>query len=189
MKTWLHTSAAIVVLAATFAAAPARAALPVGAQAPDFVTDAALAGEVFRFSMAAALNKGPVVLYFYPAAFTQGCTIEAHSFAEASDDFRALGATVIGISSDDIETLKSFSVSACGGKFAVGSDEKGDIIRAYDAGAGTQSGRANRISYVISPEGRVIHEYSSASPHQHVDSTLKAVRDWSLGLRSQPRDQ
>lgn len=169
---------AVVLALATAAGSPAWAVLPVGAPAPDFSTEAALAGKVFEFSMAETRGKGPVVLYFYPAAFTQGCTIEAHSFAEASEDFRALGATVIGISSDGIETLKSFSVSACGGKFAVGSDEQGEVIRAYDAGAGTQSRRANRISYVVSPEGRVLYAFSSANPHQHVENTLKAVRDW-----------
>ncbi len=178
MTPWLHPFAAVLVVAMS-AAAPARAALPVGAHAPDFATQAALAGNVFEFSLDKALQEGPVVLYFYPAAFTQGCTIEAHSFAEAMDDFRAAGATVIGISADDIETLKSFSVSACGGKFAVGADVKGDIIRAYDAGAGTQRTMANRISYVISPDRRVIYEFTSGNPHQHVDNTLKAVRNWS----------
>lgn len=178
MKPWLHASAVVLAVAA-FTAAPARAALPVGAPAPDFSTEAALAGEVFEFSLAKALAQGPVVLYFYPAAFTAGCTIEAHSFAEAADDFRALGATVIGVSNDKIDTLKQFSVSACGGKFAVGSDAGGEIIRAYDASAGTQRTHANRISYVISPEGRILYEYTSGNPHQHVDNTMKAVRTWA----------
>ncbi|MBU4609468.1 peroxiredoxin [Achromobacter sp. GG226] len=177
MTPWHPASAVVIAVAAVVT--PAHAALPVGAPAPDFSTQAALAGDVFEFSLAKALAQGPVVLYFYPAAFTAGCTIEAHSFAEAADDFRALGATVIGMSNDTIDTLKSFSVSACGGKFAVGSDPRGEIIRAYDASAGTQRNHANRISYVISPEGRVLYEYTSGNPHQHVDNTMQAVRDWA----------
>lgn len=101
---------------------PAFAELSVGAPAPDFSTPASLGGEVFTFQLNEALKQGPVVLYFYPAAFTQGCTIEARNFAEATDDYKALGATVIGVSADDIETLKKFSVSECRSKFAVAAD-------------------------------------------------------------------
>src|SRR5213075_2407068 len=103
-------------LAAIPAAAPA--ALPVGAKAPDFSTQVSLAGKAMPFSLKAALKKGPVVLYFYPAAFTTGCTIEAHDFAEATETYRSLGATVIGVSHDNIDTLNKFSVSECHGKFA-----------------------------------------------------------------------
>src|SRR5450631_2253938 len=95
------------------------AALPVGASAPDFTAQAAVGGKPFTFTMAEALKRGPVVLYFYPKAFTKGCTAEAHDFAEASDRFAALGATLIGMSNDDIETLKEFSVRECRNKFAV----------------------------------------------------------------------
>ena len=102
-------------------ALPVWAALPDGAQAPDFSTDASLAGKTFKFSLAEALKKGPVVLYFYPAAFTPGCTVEAHEFAEATDKFTALGATVIGVSHDPIDKLNKFSVSECRNKFAVAS--------------------------------------------------------------------
>ncbi len=156
----------------------ASAALPFGAKAPNFTITAALAGEVFQFSMQKALAEGPVVLYFYPAAFTKGCTIEANTFAEAIDDYRALGASVIGISADDIETLKDFSVSACGSKFPVGADTSGEIIRSYDAELGTRPGRADRISYVISPAGEVIYAYSSIQPEHHVRNTLEALRQW-----------
>ena len=113
---------------------------------------AALAGNTFDFSMKDALKKGPVVLYFYPAAFTKGCTIEAHTFAEAIDDYTYFGATGIGLSSDNIDTLKDFSTGPCGNKFAVGADTTGQVIKAYDAGLGTHTERASRISYVISPE-------------------------------------
>src|SRR3978361_760732 len=111
----------LVVLGSGLLAAPLYAALAPGAVAPDFTTQATLAGKPFSFSLAAALKKGPVVLYFYPAAFTKGCTIEAHDFAEATDDFAKLGATVIGMSADGIDKLNQFSVSECRNKFAVGS--------------------------------------------------------------------
>src|SRR5690606_185123 len=111
----------------------AIAALQEGDPAPDFTVPAALAGEAFEFSLQQALKQGAVVLYFYPAAFTKGCTVEARSFAEAIDDYKALNASVIGISGDDIATLKAFSVEACSSKFPVGADERGDVIRAYDA--------------------------------------------------------
>src|SRR5436853_957735 len=114
-------------------ALPLYAALPDGAKAPDFSTVASLAGKEFRFSLAEALKKGPVVLYFYPAAFTTGCTIEAHEFAEAIDKYAALGASVIGVSSDDIATLNKFSVSECRSKFAVAADADKKIMTAYDA--------------------------------------------------------
>src|SRR5271155_2267030 len=113
--------------------APLYAALPEGVQAPDFTTDATLAGKPFKFSLAAALKTGPVVLYFYPAAFTPGCTVEAHEFAEATDKFAALGATVIGVSHDPIDKLNKFSVSECRNKFAVASDADGSVMKEYDA--------------------------------------------------------
>ena len=96
---------------------------------PDFTTQATLAGKPFTFSLAAALKQGPVVLYFYPAAFTPGCTVEAHEFAEATDKFKAMGATVIGVSHDPIDKLKKFSVSECRNKFAVASDADQSITK------------------------------------------------------------
>src|ERR1700757_4043459 len=105
------------------AAAPALAALKDGAKAPDFTLQATQGGKVFTFSLADELKNGPVVLYFYPAAFTKGCTVEAHEFAEATDKFKAMGVTVIGVSHDSIDTLNKFSVSECRNKFAVASDE------------------------------------------------------------------
>src|ERR1700726_5302915 len=113
--------------------APLYAALKTGVQAPDFTTQATLAGKPFKFALADALKKGPVVLYFYPAAFTPGCTVEAHDFAEATDKFKSLGATVIGVSHDSIDTLNKFSVSECRNKFAVASDVDKKISKAYDA--------------------------------------------------------
>ena len=124
----------LLVAAATAAvlALPVYAALPNGAKAPDFTTDASLGGNPFKFSLAEALKQGPVVLYFYPKAFTSGCTVEAHEFAEATDKFKSLGATVIGISHDSIDTLNKFSVSECRNKFAVASDADKKISKAYD---------------------------------------------------------
>src|SRR5450759_2318792 len=114
-------------------ASPLYAELKLGAVAPDFTTQATLAGRPFIFSLAAALKSGPFVLYFYPAAFTHGCTVEAHEFAEATDKFKSLGATVIGVSHDSIDTLNRFSVSECRNKFAVASDKDLRISKAYDA--------------------------------------------------------
>ena len=102
---------------------PADAALDIGERAPDFATPAAIGGKVYRFSLADALQKGPVVLYFFPAAYSEGCSVEAHDFAEAMPEFEALGASVVGVSGDDIETLTKFSVQACQSKFPVASDE------------------------------------------------------------------
>lgn len=175
MKRFFSALCAITALAVS---SHALAALEAGDPAPDFTVPAALAGETFEFSLQQTLRQGPVVLYFYPAAFTKGCTVEARSFAEAIDDYKALDATVIGISGDDIGTLKAFSVEGCGSRFAVGADSNGSVIRAYDAELGTDTGRANRISYVISPDGRVVYAYSSMNPDQHVGSTLEALRKW-----------
>src|ERR1700704_3008144 len=138
-------------------AAPLYAALQPGAQAPAFTTAATLAGKPFTFSLADALKNGPVVLYFYPAAFTKGCTIEAHEFAEATDKFKAMGATVIGVSHDTVDTLNKFSVSECRNKFAVASDADQKIMKAYDAVLWIKPDWAKRTSYVIAPNGEIIY--------------------------------
>ena len=117
------------------------------------------------------------MLYFYPAAFTHGCTIEAHDFAEATDQFKALGATVIGISHDSIETLNKFSVSECRSKFAVASDADQKISKAYDATLFITS-YSSRTSYVIAPGGEVIYAYSALDPDKHVANTMAAVQKW-----------
>ncbi len=163
-------------LSALFATT-AHAALPEGAKAPDFTTQASLAGKPFSFSLAQALKKGPVVLYFYPAAFTKGCTIEAHEFAEATDDFNRLGATVIGMSADTIDTLNRFSVEACRNKFAVGSASPA-VIAGYDVALPQKAGLTNRTSYVIAPGGKIIFAYSAMDPAGHVKGTMEAVKKW-----------
>jgi len=166
-------------LLCALASASALAALPNGTKAPDFTTQASLAGKPFTFSLAEALKQGPVVLYFYPAAFTSGCTIEAHNFAEATDRFKALGATVIGVSHDDIDTLNKFSVSECRNKFAVAADADKKIMKAYDAQLFLKPDWAKRTSYVIAPTGEVIYSYNSLNPDKHVDNTMAAVKKWA----------
>jgi thioredoxin-dependent peroxiredoxin len=166
--------------ATALVAVAVRAALPGGTRAPDFSAPATLAGKEFNFSLAEALKKGPVVLYFYPAAFTPGCTTEAHDFAEATDRFQELGATVIGVSHDDIATLDRFSVSECRNKFAVAADTDGRITRAYDAVMPSHPDYANRVSYVIAPSGAIIYSYTAMNPDKHVENTLAAVTKWQL---------
>lgn len=121
------------VLAAGAMTAAASAALSVGAKAPDFSLQASLGGNVYTFKLADALKQGPVVLYFYPAAFTKGCTMEAHDFADAIDKYKALGATVIGVSHDPIDKLQKFSTSECRSKFPVAADTDETVIKEYDA--------------------------------------------------------
>ena len=158
-------------------ASPLYAALKPGTQAPDFTTQATLAGQPFKFALADALKSGPVVLYFYPAAYTHGCTIEAHEFAEATDKFKALGATVIGVSHDPIDTLNKFSVSECRNKFAVASDADHKISKAYDAVL-LMTSYSSRTSYVIAPDGKIIYAYSALNPDKHVENTMAAVAKW-----------
>jgi peroxiredoxin Q/BCP len=174
MKTLLALTALIASLAA-----PAHAALDIGDNAPNFTTSAALGGKVFEFTLADSLAKGPVVVYFFPAAFSVGCSIEAHEFAEAIDKFQALGATVIGVSGDDIDTLGKFSVQACQGKFAVASDNSQHIMKSYDAVLTLRPEYANRVSYVIAPNGSVVYNYQSLNPSRHVENTLSALRGWA----------
>lgn len=168
----------LVAAALALATLPAMAALDNGAAAPNFTTQASLGGKVSTFTLADALKKGPVVLYFYPAAFTSGCTIEAHDFAEAVDQYKALGATVIGVSHDNIETLNKFSVSECRSKFAVAADADHKIMKAYDAVMPVMSDYANRTSYVITPDGKIYYSFTALAPDKHVENTLAALKDW-----------
>ena len=168
-----------ILLMLTVATTPSYAALDVGDAAPNFTASAALGGKVYKFTLADSRAKGPVVLYFFPAAFSVGCSIEAHEFAEAITRFEALGATVIGVSSDDIDTLGKFSVQACQGKFPVASDNTQNVMKSYDAVMQLRPDYANRVSYVIAPNGKVIYNYQSLNPSRHVEKTLAALKDWS----------
>lgn len=163
---------------AIVAAVPAQAALAVGAKVADFTAQASLGGKEFTFSLADALKKGPVVLYFYPAAFTQGCTVEAHEFADATEKFATLGATVIGVSADKIDVLDKFSVSECRSKFAVAADPDQKVIKAYDAVLAKKPEYADRTSYVIAPDHTVLMAYTDLNPEKHVDLTMEAVTKW-----------
>jgi peroxiredoxin len=159
-----------------FAATPAFASLKVGDHAPDFTAPATLGGKEFTFHLADALKKGPVVVYFYPAAFTQGCTVEAHDFAAAIPQYRAVGASVIGVSHDNIATLNRFSVSECQSKFPVAADQDRHIMKSYDASLGFLTSYASRTSYVVSQDGKIAFAYSAMDPDEHVGRTLKAVQ-------------
>ncbi len=179
MRGWMVGLAATT-MAMAMAVAPgvALAALPPGARAPDFATPATLGGHEFSFSLASALKQGPVVLYFYPAAFTKGCTIEAHDFAAAVPQFAALHATVIGVSMDGIRKLDRFSVTECRSAFPVASDPHGAISKSYDAVLSGMLGYASRTSYVIAPDGTIVYAYAAMDPAGHVGNTMAAVKGW-----------
>ena len=159
----------------------ADAALPVGASAPDFRTMGALGGKPFRLHLAEQLKSGPVVLYFYPKAFTKGCTLEAKAFADAMPEFRKAGARVIGMSADDLPTLKRFSVEGCRSAFPVATASPG-TIKAYDVampGVNMLTSMSNRTSYVIARDGRIVLVHSDLEWKDHVAKTLAAVQSLS----------
>lgn len=165
-------------LALAFTAGAADAALPVGAKAPAFSTQGAKGGKVMAFDLKTALKQGPVVLYFYPKAFTQGCTLEAHAFADATEDFARLGATVVGMSNDDLPTLQKFSTEACRDKFAVAVATPA-VIKAYDVAMkrqGAPAGMTDRTSYVIAQDGKIVMVHSDLDYRDHVKLTLEAVK-------------
>ena len=175
----LRSNALAIALVATLAVAqPALAALEAGAPAPDFTASAYLAGEPTSFHLAEALKQGPVVVYFFPAAHTPGCNIEAHLFSEAIDDFKAQGATVIGVTAGNTSELAAFSKETehCGGKFAVAADPGAKIAQQYDAILKQKPEWSDRTSYVITPSGKVAHAYSNLDPKGHVKETLDAVK-------------
>ena len=157
--------------------AAADAALAVGAKAPDFTTRGAMAGKVRTIHLAEALRRGPVVLYFFPAAFTSGCNAEARAFAENIAAFRAAGATVIGMSADPVDALVKFSSAECAGKFTVASAGP-RVVAGYDVALGPIKGRnvTRRTSYVIGRDGRIAYVHDDMSADRHVTLTLEAVR-------------
>lgn len=173
MRPLLAAAAALILLAA-----PAAATLTDGARAPDFTARGAQAGRLFTLHLADQLKKGPVVLYFFPAAFTGGCNAEAHAFAEAMPQFRAAGATVIGMSTDDVPTLARFSSEKCAGMFPVASASAA-VVKGYDVALGKQMAGRNitsRTSYVIGRDGRIAFVHSDMSPADHITGTLAAVQ-------------
>ncbi|HZO93774.1 MAG TPA: peroxiredoxin [Candidatus Baltobacteraceae bacterium] len=167
-------TAAAIVAGVMMAAAPALAELHPGATAPEFTAQAALGGDVETFDLKQALAKGPVVLYFFPKSFTSGCTEEAHAFSDHIADFKKLGATVIGVSADDIDTQKKFSTLECRSDFLVASDPGLKIATEYDAKLTDEY--ANRTSYVIAPDGKILESYTDLEPLPHIDRALAALR-------------
>jgi peroxiredoxin Q/BCP len=192
------------ILVSAVMAVPAFAALKQNDKAPDFSAKASLAGKEFEFSLKAALKKGPVVVYFYPSAFTGGCNIEAHTFAENKEKFDAAGASIIGVSRDSIARLNAFSADPqyCAGKIAVASDPDGAIATSYgltkmDIKPGMKDSRGveidheftERTTFVVTPDGKVAASFSTAddkiTPADHVHQALAAVQRLAGGKSSQ----
>jgi peroxiredoxin Q/BCP len=165
----------IAITASAFAAAPANAALKVGDKAPDFTTTGAVGGKEFKLHLADQLKKGPVVLYFFPKAFTSGCTAEAHAFSESIGDFKKAGAQVIGMSADNIATLKDFSVKECRSAFPVATATS-ETQKAYDVAWAAHPGVTTRTSYVIDKNGKIAMVHDDLDFSQHVSKTLAAVK-------------
>ena len=180
-------------LASVAVALPLAAALQKGDTAPVFTAKASLAGKEFNYSLADELKKGPVVVYFYPSAYTQGCNIQAHTFAENMEAFNAAKATVVGVSLDSIARLNDFSADPayCAGKLAVASDADGAIAKSYQVGvregrAGMQDSRgvaidhgfAERLTFIVTPDGKVAATVGGqgVSPEQNVEQALQAVK-------------
>jgi thioredoxin-dependent peroxiredoxin len=179
-------------LASIAVALPVAAALQKGDSAPTFTAQASLAGKEFRYSLADALKQGTVVVYFYPSAYTQGCNIQAHTFAENMDAFNAAKATVIGVSLDSIARLNDFSADPnyCAGKLAVASDADGSIAKSYqlmvrDGRPGMQDTRgveinhgfAERTTFIVTPDGKVAATIGGVSPEENVQQALAAVKE------------
>jgi len=179
-------------LLSSFAIAlPAIAALEAGDTAPAFEAKASLAGESFDYSLREALDEGPVVVYFYPSAYTQGCNIQAHEFAVNMDKFTAAGASVIGVSLDSIERLNDFSADPeyCAGKLAVASDASGVITESFDLtiregregmkdsrGADIDHNFAERMTFIVTSDGNIAETIGGVSPMENVQKSLEAVQ-------------
>ena len=162
--------------AASLAVTPATAALKVGAKAPDFTTTGAVGGKEFKLHLAQELKKGPIVLYFFPKAFTSGCTAEAHAFSESIGDFKKAGAQVIGMSADNLATLKDFSTKECRSAFPVATATP-EIQKGYDVAWAAHPGITTRTSYVIGKNGKVVMVHDDLDFSQHVAKTLAAVKE------------
>jgi peroxiredoxin Q/BCP len=173
----LKKIAAVATLVVAAFSSSAVAELKVGAKAPDFTLPAYLAGQPFTFKLADALKKGPVVVYFFPAAHTSGCNVEAHLFSEATDKFKAQNTTVIGITAGNVSELADFSKETehCGGKFPVAADDGAKVAKEYDSLLTMKPGWSNRSSYLIAPSGAIAAEYSAMSPNEHVKKMLDAA--------------
>src|SRR6201995_2875842 len=173
MKT-LIASLAIGTVAAAALATAASAELKTGAKAPDFTAPAYLAGQPFTYKLSDALKKGPVVVYFFPAAHTSGCNLEAHLFSESIDQFKAENVTVIGVTAGNTDQLADFSKETehCSGKFAVAADADAKIAGEYDALLKMKPGWSDRTSYLVAPSGTIAAAYSALKPDDHVKEML-----------------
>ena len=165
----------LIALAVASLAAPAGAALKVGDKAPDFTTNGAVGGKEFKIHLAQQLKKGPVVLYFFPKAFTSGCTAEAHAFSESIGEFKKAGAQVIGMSADDLKTLHDFSAKECRSAFPVATATPA-IQKAFDVAWAAHPGITTRTSYVIAKDGRIVMVHDDLDFSKHVEKTLAAVK-------------
>jgi len=176
--------AAVAVLATAAYAVNAAAALPEGAKAPNFELQGGMAGKPMTFSLKKALKKGPVVLYFFPAAFTSGCTLEAHDFAEATDQFKQLGASVIGVTAGNADRVVEFSSVECRDKFPVAADPGAKIATRYDTTMGEGDKKiSDRTSFVIAPNGKILLSYTDRNPDTHIQKTMDAVKAWHDGAK------
>jgi peroxiredoxin len=170
---------------------PATAALKSGDSAPQFSAQASFAGKASEYSLKDALGKGPVVVYFYPSAFTGGCNVQAHAFAENHEKFAAAGATIVGVSLDSIQRLNDFSKNPdyCNSKFPVASDPDGRIAKSYELsvkegragikdtrGVEIDHGFAERTTFVVDRDGRIISTVGGVDPKENVEKTLEAVQ-------------
>lgn len=176
------------IAAAAAIAAPAFAALEQGATAPDFTATGMVGGKEFTFKLSDALKKGPVVMYFFPAAYTQGCTIETKAFADAADEFKAAGATLIGLTGgaklvdgtmanakDNLARLQEFSAEHCRDKFPIAAVTV-DTIKAYNVVLAQKTDWSDRTSYVVTPDGKISMVFSTQMPNEHITKTLEAVK-------------
>lgn len=161
--------------AAALFAAPALAAIKEGAAAPEFTADGALAGSPFSFKLSEALKTGPVVVYFFPAAYTAGCTLETKLFADAADEFKAAGATLIGVTRGNTDRLAEFSKEHCRDKFPVAA-VSAETVKAYDVVLGARPDWSDRTSFVIGQDGKVALAYTAMKPDDHVSQTLAKVK-------------
>ena len=176
----LKIISAAVALTFSLIAVNAQAALEAGAKAPDLSLQGALGGKPLTFSLQQALQKGPVVLYFFPAAFTKGCTLEAHAFAEATDDFKKLGATVVGVTAGNVDQVDEFSKLECRDKFAVAADPGAKVAAEYET-LMQMNGKtvSDRTSFVIAPDGKILLSYTDRNPDAHIQKTMDAVKQYA----------
>ncbi len=187
------------VLSCALVALPALAALKQGDPAPDFTTQASLKGKAFSYSLKDALKKGPVVVYFYPSAYTGGCNVQAHTFAVNIDKFSAAGASIIGVSLDSIQRLNDFSADPeyCAGKFPTASDADGRIAKSYDLkvqdgkaglkdtrGVEIGHGFTERTTFIVTPDGKIAATIGGMAPDKNVEQALEAVTRLKGGAKA-----